>query len=128
MSQSTTLILLPETAYNGGGTANIYDVTGNTQPAASYYLGNEDLQTVNIKFSEVTGNLVIEASLATSPSSSDWFEVYSLTANYSAPANTTPKLNSDISTYTNIEGNFVYIRARVENFAHGIINFVKVSY
>lgn len=128
MSQSTILILLPETAYNGGGTANIYNVTGNAQPAASYYLGNEDLQTVNINFSEVTGNLIIEASLATSPSNSDWFEVYSMTANYSAPANTTAKLNSDASTYTNIEGNFVYLRARIENFAHGIINFVKLVY
>ena len=45
MSQTTTLILLPQTTYDGGGTANVYTVVGNSQPAAAYYLGNRDLQS-----------------------------------------------------------------------------------
>lgn len=117
MSQSVTLILFPETAYNGGGTANVYSLTGNSVPAAAYYLGNQDLQTVNYKLTEVTGNIVIEASLASNPTNDDWFRVYELEC-----ANTT------VSSYTNVDGNFVYMRAKIEDFAHGVVQFVKLSY
>jgi hypothetical protein len=122
MSQSTTIILLPQTYYDGGGNSNVYTVTGSSQPAAAYYIGNRDLQTVNIKLSNVTGNIVIEASLATSPGPADWFKVYELVAN------NTSNTNSNASTYSNIDGNFVHMRAKVEGFANGIVNFVKLSY
>jgi hypothetical protein len=100
----------------------VYTVTGNSQPAAAYYLGNRDLQTVNIKLSGVTGNIVIEASLATTPTSDDWFKVYELAANANA------NVNSNASTYYNVEGNFVYMRAKIEDFSSGIVQFVKLSY
>lgn len=122
MSQSTTLILLPQTVYSSGAGNAVYTVTGNTQPAAAYYLGNKDLQTVNINLNSVTGNIVIEASLATIPEDTDWFRVYELAANNAA------NVNANSSVYTNINGNFVHIRAKVEDFANGIVNFVKVSY
>ena len=128
MSQTTTLILLPQTAYLNPGNGAAYTVVGNTQPAAAYYLGNKDLQTVNISLSSVTGNIIIEASLATTPSITDWFKVYELEANINAPANSAPKRASNSASYTNIEGNFVHIRAKVDGFAYGVINFVKVSY
>ena len=128
MSQTTTLIMLPQTAYVNPGNGAPYTVTGNSQPAAAYYLGNRDLQTVNINLTNCTGNIVIEASLATQPSTTDWFKVYQLEANANAPANTASQIASNASVYTNIEGNFVYLRAKVENFNYGIVNFVKVSY
>jgi hypothetical protein len=128
MSQSTTLILLPQTTYNGGGNANVYTVTGNSQPAAAYYLGNRDLQTVNINLTNVTGNIVIEASLATTPVTGDWFKVYELVADANAASNTAPQIASNASIYTNVEGNFVYMRAKIDDFAGGIVNFVKLSY
>lgn len=128
MPQTTTLILFPETAYNGGGTANVYSLAGNAQPAAAYYLGNQDLQTVNIKLSQVTGNLILEATLATSPTENDWFKVYELVADWQAPANTAPNLASNVAMYTNVEGNFVYMRAKIQDFAHGVIQYVKLTY
>lgn len=129
MSQATTLILLPETAYNSGNTpGNAYTVTGTYQPAAAYYLGNRDLQTVNMKLTNVTGNIVIEASLATTPTEQDWFRVYRLVANANATTNSAAQLASTSSTYSNIEGNFVYMRAKVENFLGGTVQYVKLSY
>lgn len=128
MPQSTTLILLPETTYVNPGNAEPYTVTGNSQPAAAYYLGNRDLQTVNIKLDSVTGNITIDATLATTPTSTDWFKVYELEANVNAVANSAPQLASNASIYTNIEGNFVYMRARVVDFATGTVQFVKLSY
>lgn len=128
MSQATTLILLPETAYVNPGNGAPYTVIGNSQPAAAYYLGNRDLQTVNMKLTEVTGNIVIEASLATNPGADDWFEVYKVEANNNAPANTDPNFNSSSSTYHNVEGNFVYVRAKIQDFNYGVVQYVKVSY
>lgn len=128
MSQTTTLILLPQTAYLNPGNGSGYTVTGDTQPAAAYYLGNRDLQTVNLSLNNVTGNIVIEASLATQPQNNDWFKVYELSANTNAPSNTAPKIASNAKLYTNIEGNFVYLRAKVDNFKGGTINFAKLSY
>jgi len=122
MSQSTTLILLPQTAYDGGANSAVYTVIGNSQPAAGYYIGNRDLQTVNIKLSNVTGNIIIEASLATTPQAADWFSVYELQANNNS------NVNSNASIYTNVVGNFVHIRAKIQDFDNGIVNFVKLSY
>lgn len=128
MSQATTLILLPETSYVNTGNGQPYTVTGNTFPAAAYYLGNKDLQTVAVKLSQVVGNIVIEASLATQPSTNDWFQVYKLEANNNAPANSAPQIASNSSVYTNIEGNFVYMRAKIEGFNNGTVQYVKLSY
>lgn len=118
MSQQTTLILFPQTTYNGGGTAQIYSLTSNAQPAAAYYLGNQDLQTVNIKTTNFTGNIVIEATLSANSQTNEYFEVYKLANN----------ANANLSMYTNIDGNFVYMRAKIEDFEFGVVNFIKLSY
>jgi len=118
MSQQSTLILFPQTTYDGGGTANVYSLTGNAQPAAAYYLGNQDLQTINIKTTQFTGNIVIQATLSANSSTDEYFEVYKLE----------DCANANVSSYTNIDGNFVYIRAKIEDFQHGVVNFIKMSY
>lgn len=128
MSQVTILELLPQTAYNGGGTANVYTVTGNAQPAAAYYLGNQNLQTVNLKLTNVSANIVIEASLNSNSANAEWFKVYELVANANAGTGSETFDASNASIYTNIEGNFVYLRAKIVDFAGGIVNFVKLSY
>lgn len=122
MAKSTTQILLPQTVYDGGGTATIYTVTGNSVPAASYYLGNDDLQTISYGFTNVTGNLTIEASLATAPGPGDWFTVFEVVANNDT------NLNNSGNFYQNVSGNFVHMRARIIDFAHGTVQFVKVTY
>lgn len=128
MSQVTILELLPQTTYNGGGTGNVYTVTGNAQPAAAYYLGNQDLQTVNLKLTGCSGNIVIEASLNSNSSSAEWFKVYELVANANSATGSDTFDASNASIYTNIEGNFVYMRAKIVDFAGGVVNFVKLSY
>jgi hypothetical protein len=128
MSQTTTLILLPQTSYVNPGNGAPYTVTGSSQPGASYIIAPRSLQTVNINVTNCTGNITIEASLATTPSSTDWFKVYELEANANAAANSAPQIASNASVYTNIDGNFVYMRAKVVDFNGGVVNFVKLSY
>jgi len=129
MSQTTTLNLLSQTTYAANIANNQpYTVIGNSQPAAAFYLGNRDLQTVNISLTGCTGNIVIQASLSESPTITDWFKVYELEANANALPNTAPQIASNASVYTNIEGNFVFMRAKVDDFAGGIVNYIKLSY
>jgi hypothetical protein len=128
MSQQTTLILLPQTVYRNPGNGAPYTVVGDSQPAAAYYLGNRDLQTVNISLTDCSGNIVLEATLAASPTDTDWFKVYELEANANAAANSAPEIASNARMYTNVEGNFVYMRAKVEDFNGGAVNYIKLSY
>jgi hypothetical protein len=65
----------------------------------------------------MSGNIIIEATLASDSDNADWFKVYEFEA-----------VSSNASTFTNIDGNFVYLRAKIEDFNQGTVNFVKVSY
>ena len=129
MAQTTTLVLLPQTTWNGNvGNVAVYDVVGDKKQAASYYVGAKDLQTVNINLAGVTGNIVIQATLATTPVELDWADVYKVEANAGAPANSSGNIAAFTNEAVNIEGNFVWMRAKVEDFAGGIVQFVKLSY
>jgi hypothetical protein len=97
-------------------------------PAASYYVGSKDLQTINVNQVGLTGNIIVQATLATLPVDTDWFNVYTLEANAGAPANTEPNLNSSVNEAINIEGNFVWMRAKIQDFASGVLQYVKLSY
>jgi hypothetical protein len=128
MSQTTTLVLLPQTTWVGSGNVQYYDVIGDKQPAAAYYLGNKDLQTVNINLAGVTGNIFIQATLATTPVDIDWFNVYELEANAAAPANSAANIAAYINEGVNINGNFVWMRAKVQDFHSGVVQYIKLSY
>ena len=115
MAQTTTLILLPQTIWTSGTSA----ASGTAQKAAGYYLGNKNLQTVTWDFTSVNCTMIIQASLATTPSSdNDWFNVY--------VKNTGGILTE--RSFTNITGNFTWIRCIVNPFEQGVIQSVKVSY
>ena len=122
MSQSVILALLPQTVYKNDGTNETYDVTGNSVQAAAYTLGNQDLQTLSYKFNKVTGNLVIEGTLATSPADGDWFKVFEKSPNNAA------NVGSNVNAYQNVSGNFTYMRAVIKDFGNGTVEHVKVSY
>ena len=112
MSQITTQILLPQTTYS-----SISTVTGDKKPAANYFLGNRDKQTLYWNLSGVTGKISIQASLVENPSGTDWFTVYRIDANNLTQIN-----------YENIIGNFVWMRAQINLFTQGTIQSIKVSY
>jgi hypothetical protein len=123
----------PTTIVSTSGLSKSYPVIGERKPAAAYYLGNKDLQTINISTTTLTGNVIVEASLYTEPSdgaheASDWFTVYKLVANAAAVSGSPEQLASTASIGANINGNFVWIRARIEDFSFGTLNWVKVTY
>lgn len=128
---TTTLVVLPQTIFNFTASAP-YNVTGNAVAAGSYYLGCKHLQTLNVVTTNLIGNIRIEASLASQPgnaySSPDWFQVYEVIANNNAATGTPEQLSANTNVGVNINGNFVWMRAKIENLAGGQVNWVKLSY
>lgn len=115
MAQTTTLQLLPQTAWS----ADAPTVVGTAQKAAGYYQGNKNLQTVTWDFTSVNCTMVIEASLVDSPSANnDWFVVHTVN---------TGGISTQ-RTFANIEGNYTWIRCKINSFEAGVIQYVKVSY
>jgi hypothetical protein len=43
-------------------------------------------------------------------------------------ANNAANVNNTLCSYSNLEGNFVYVRAKVEDFATGTVQYVRLSY
>jgi hypothetical protein len=121
--KTTTLQLLPTTTYgtpSGNYDGSSTDWNGEQQPAANYYGGFGGLQTVAFYLSNFEGSIKIQATLDSAPvADSDWFDVDRYDSNSSAVTN---------NFSVNISGNFVWIRARVEDFNSGTITKLMVSY
>lgn len=116
MAQSTVYTLIPETVWPGPA-GTLTDYYGLQYQAAAYYLANRDLQTITWNFeSTFIGIPKIQASLVSNPTSSDWFDVYDI------------DLSTSKSGFTNLQGNFVWIRAAVLDWEQGTIHLVTMSY
>jgi hypothetical protein len=121
--KTTTLQLLPTTTH--GTPSGNYDGSseawsGVDQQAANYYGGFGDLQTVAFFLLNFQGLIRIQATLDQHPASDvSWFDVETFD---SVAAATTENFSR------NIEGNFVWMRARVEDFTAGTITKLMLSY
>lgn len=112
---TTTVHGEPSGNYDGSS----QDWYSNPVPAANYYRGRGSVQTVIIQVTEFLGRIVIEASLDSLSESATWFKTYEFDSDSS------PRTDYHPAT---IVGNFVWLRARVENFDAGTINSIIVNY
>jgi hypothetical protein len=120
---TTTQTILSNVVY--GSASGNYD--GSSQlfysdavPAANYYGGNGSIQTLFYNFTGFMGTVTIEASLNDLADQAQWFDI-----SERGNGDSTPDSGLTASTVT---GNFTWLRARVEGFDGGTINYVTVSY
>jgi hypothetical protein len=121
--KTTTLQLLPTTTYgtpSGTYDGSSADFNGVRQQAANYYGGYGTLQTIAFYLSGFQGKIQIQATLESDPTDSQWFRVYEI--DYTDSSEITENFSQ------NITGNFVWLRARVENFTAGTISKLMLSY
>lgn len=118
----TTIPLLNETVY-GVSSDNYNGLTSNFNSnavqAADYYRLTNTSQTIIFNINDFEGNITIQGTLVKDPIDIEWVDLYELPNDSSAIT---------INSSTTITGNYVWIRARVTNFAGGVINYVTVSY
>jgi len=101
--------------YNGTDT-NWYS---NAYKGDGYYGYTDGLHTVSFKLTGFVGTIGMQASIATTPTAADWFDIDSTQVG----DNINPL--SEV-TFANFSGNFVWVRAAITNFTAGTIN--KVIY
>lgn len=88
-----------------------------------YYGYTDGLHTVSYKLTGFVGQIGMQASLATNPTDTDWFDLED-TQIGNAPINGIPGDAVTLSIYRNFNGNFVWVRVAVINFTAGTINRV----
>jgi hypothetical protein len=112
---ATTVHGEPSGNYDGSS----QDWFSDAVPAANYYRGRGGLQTVIIQTTAFEGSITIEATLDSLTDTATWFPTYVFGGDSTARTDYHP---------ANVLGNFVWLRARIENFAAGTINSVTVNY
>ena len=107
-------IILSSTTHPGDST--VETVTGEKFKGDGYYGRSDGLHSVQYTYSGLTGDIIIQATLAIDPVEDDWFDAHRYTA-----ANET---SSAIASFT---GNYVWIRAKVV-YTDGTIDSITLNH
>lgn len=119
--KTNTVQLLPSTSY--GTPSGNYDGSSENWnstkvQAANYYGGFGSLQTAAYYLLDFQGTIRLQATLTSNPAEADWFDVNVYTSAIPATTNFS----------RNVKGNFVWMRAQVEDFENGTITKLELSY
>lgn len=113
---ATSQILLPSTSHTSE--PGVETITGEKTKGAGFYGLGYGLHTVSFQVTEFTGELKIQATLATDPQEADWFDAVG--ADFSGAATTGVSIQ-------NFTGNFVWVRV-VGTFTTGTVNRILLNY
>lgn len=119
---STTLTILDSTTYgipNGNYDGSSMDWASDGQRAADYYRGYGGLQTLRYQLTGFVGRMIFEATLDPTAIDANWFTTLDLDYTTSPVS----ELRGE-----SIQGNFTWMRVRIEDFAAGTVNFVNIIY
>jgi len=125
MVATTTIQVLPTTTF--GGVSGNYDGSSSSFNSDEYkgdgYYGFADgVHTAQVKVTAFVGTLKFQASLATTPTSSDWVDI-------SGAAITGDGSTAVTNSYFwNFTGNYVWVRVAVSIFTAGTINTVLLAH
>jgi hypothetical protein len=98
------------------GDSTLESVTGDKYQGDGYYGRSDGLHTVQYSYTDFTGSVIIQATLAVNPADEDWFTVF-----------TTDIEQESDSLITSFTGNFVWVRAHT-NYTDGTLNSVILNH
>lgn len=119
----TTVTLLATTEYgvpSGNYDGSSQDWASDAQQAADYYQGRGSIQTLTISVSDFEGIIFVEACLDSDSAAANWFTIYQY-----GDGSTTPVTDYNVHA---VQGNFTWLRARIEAFSGGTINTITAAY
>lgn len=111
---STSETILTQNTHPGDSSTET--VTGSNFRGDGYYGRSDGVHTVQYDYVGLTGTITIQATLATEPTDSDWFDVHT----YTAAQETATK-------YANFTGNFVFVRAKLV-YTDGTVNSIRLNH
>ena len=102
--------------------ASALDVTGTAVPGDSYYGYTDGIHTVAVYGDNLSGRIIIQGTLATTPTEDDWFNILIGGLPY-----------KDYTSFTGVEGftfvaNLVFLRATLDRTSLGITDFATAGY
>ena len=113
MSSNSETIL---SANTHPGDSTSVTVNGSHFKGDGYYGRSDGLHTVQYDYTGFTGMIKIEATLATAPTDSDWFQVDSV--------NLSNQTGTSISNFT---GNYIWLKATVV-YTDGTVNSIVMNH
>lgn len=122
---TATSVAIPSAAFAPDSTPLF---KSNPEKGNGYFGSADGLHTVTYTVTpNFAGTLTMQASLATSPIESDWFNVNNTTVQY-----VTPMIPATTTTnYVNFTGNFVWVRAVVHRSAdqpNGSVQWINYNH
>ena len=118
MAQSETIL----SAQTHPGDSSTETVTGEKFKGDGYYGRSDGFHTVQYTLNGFIGTVEIQATLSVDPTADDWFTVYTQAYPVSNDEGTTG------SFVTNFTGNYVWIRAYINNWTDGTINKIQLNH
>jgi len=118
MAQSETIL----SAQTHPGDSTTETVTGEKFKGDGYYGRSDGFHTVQYTLEGFVGTIDIQATLAVDPADADWFTIHSQAY---------PVVNDEgtIGSFmTNFTGNYVWIRAYVNNWTDGTVNNIQLNH
>jgi len=113
---TTTEYGIPSGNYDGSS----QDWYSDPVKAANYYRGQGFIQTVTFSVTGFEGTMIVEATLDADPAQATWFDTFVYGDGSTIPL-------SDYHPEA-IQGNFTWMRVRVEGFSGGTINSITIAY
>lgn len=116
MTSYTTVTLLPTTVYgtaSGNYDGSSQDFYGDSKPAANYYNGQGNLQTLTYQVSDFVGIVTVQATLQNDTPEAAWFDIDTYGDGSSVLNEHHP---------VSVVGNFAHLRVRVTQFDSGTIS------
>jgi hypothetical protein len=113
-------IILSANTHPGDSTTET--VTGDKYKGDGYYGRSDGFHTVQYTLEGFVGTIDIQATLAVDPADADWFTIY--TQAY-------PVVNDEGTTgsfMTNFTGNYVWVRAYINNWTDGSVNSIQLNH
>lgn len=132
---ANSITILPITAYLS---SKPQPVTGDKFKGDTFYGHSSSVRTVQWKLYEFVGDIGLQASLSLTPSADDWF-IVKLGKNGEMTIDTTGKVSTaslSVVSYDsattgvfgfNFTGNFMWIRAYINNWSAGNIDSIIIS-
>ena len=87
-----------------------------------YYNRSDGFHTLQYTLAGFLGTVNVQATLAINPTEDDWFTVY--TKQYT-PINDIGETGSHITNFT---GNYVWVRAHINNWTDGTVQSIKLNH
>ena len=102
------------------GDSSTQTLTGDKYKGDGYYGRSDGFHTVQYNVYGFIGTIVMQATLAVDPTSTDWFTLSS--TEYTSTS------SNDVSFVYNFTGNYVWVRAYVSNWTDGTISSIYLNH